>query len=390
MFPPSIDVVPYQCWQDDDHFFRGLGFLMKKLLLALLAFPAMTLPVAAQPVTLLPVEPAPAAGAAAPALPAANISGTISDNSGDVIPGATVTLLAPSSASSRTATSGESGGFSFEQIPAGGPYRISVRAPGFVSWTSSDLQLQPGQFVFLPAVHLALSGGVTSVVVIANTTQLATEQVHVAEQQRVLGIVPNFYVVYTPDPAPLTTKLKFSLAVRAETDPVTFAGAAFVAGLQQAGDQPNYQQGLAGYGQRLGADYTTGMTDIMIGGAILPSLLHQDPRYFYQGTGSTRSRLVHALSAPFVARGDNGHRQPNYSSIGGDLAAGAIANAYEPDSNRGVGLVFQNALIVTGGRMANAVAQEFLLRRLTFGKHRSDPSSSPYAALDANEAAEKN
>jgi hypothetical protein len=99
---------------------------------------------------------------------------------------------------------------------------------------------------------------------------------------------------------------------------------------------------------------------------------------------------VHALSAPFIARGDNGHRQPNYSSIGGDLAAGSIANAYEPSSNRGVGLVFQNALIVTGGRMANAVAQEFLLRRLTVRKHRSDPSSSPYAALDANEATDRN
>ncbi len=197
-------------------------------------------------------------------------------------------------------------------------------------------------------MHLTVSGGVTSVVVVANSAQLATEQVHVAEQQRVLGIVPNFYVVYDPDPAPLTKKLKFSLALRAETDPVTFAGAAFVSALQQAGDTPDYQQGMAGYGQRLGANYATGFTDIMIGGALLPSLLHQDPRYFYQGTGSTRSRLVHALSAPFVARGDNGRRQPNYSSMGGDLAAGAISNAYEPASNRGAGLVFQNALVVTG------------------------------------------
>jgi hypothetical protein len=154
---------------------------------------------------------------------------------------------------------------------------------------------------------------------------------------------------------------------------VTFAGAAFVSALQQAGDTPDYQQGMAGYGQRLGANYATGFTDIMIGGALLPSLFHQDPRYFYQGTGSTRSRLVHALSAPFVARGDNGHWEPNYSSVGGDLAAGAISNAYEPASNRGVGLVFQNALVVTGGRMANAVAQEFLLRRLTSHNRRNGP-----------------
>jgi Carboxypeptidase regulatory-like domain len=327
----------------------------------------------AQSVSLLPSAPAPSAGASAAALPAANISGTVNDDAGDVIPGATVTLLAPGSASSRTATASENGGFSFDQVPPGGPYRITVRATGFADWTSADLELQPEQFVFLPAVHLTVSGGVTSVVVVANSAQLATEQVHVAEQQRVLGIVPNFYVVYDPDPAPLTTKLKFSLALRAEADPVTFVGAAFVSALQQAGDTPDYREGMAGYGQRLGANYATGFTDIMIGGALLPSLFHQDPRYFYQGTGSTRSRLVHALSAPFVARGDNGRREPNYSSMGGDLAAGAIANAYEPASNRGVGLVFQNALVVTGGRMANAVAQEFLLRRLTSRSRRNGP-----------------
>jgi hypothetical protein len=76
----------------------------------------------------------------------------------------------------------------------------------------------------------------------------------------------------------------------------------------------------------------------MIGGAILPSLLHQDPRYFYQGTGTKKSRALHALSNSFVCKGDNGRRQPNYSSIGGDLASAAISNAYYPASNRGVGL----------------------------------------------------
>ena len=331
---------------------------------------ALAVSAQAQSTALLPAAPVPVNSTAANGLAAANISGTVGDSAGDVIPDATVTLFAPGSASQRTTTASESGAFSFEGVPPGGPYRIAVHATGFADWTSDDLNFQPGQFVFLPAVHLTLSGGVTSVVVVANSPQLATEQVHAAEQQRVLGIVPNFYVVYDPDPAPLTTKLKFSLALRAETDPVTFAGAALVAGLQQAGDTPDYQQGMAGYGQRLGANYTTGFTDIMIGGAILPSLLHQDPRYFYQGTGTTRSRLVHALSAPFVARGDNGHSEPNYSSIGGDLAAGAISNAYEPASNRGVGLVFENAAIVTGGRMANAVAQEFVLRHLTSATRR--------------------
>ena len=82
---------------------------------------------------------------------------------------------------------------------------------------------------------------------------------------------------------------------------------------------------------------------------MLPSLLHQDPRYFYQGTGTKKSRILHAISNPFICKGDNGRWQPNYSSVGGDLASGAISNLYYPASNRGVGLVFGNALITTGG-----------------------------------------
>ena len=106
----------------------------------------------------------------------------------------------------------------------------------------------------------------------------------------------------------------------------------------------------------------------MIGGAILPSLLHQDPRYYYQGTGSNKSRALHALSSPFVCRGDNGRRQPNYSSVGGDLGSAALSNLYYPQSNRGASLVFENFFISTGERMVSSVVQEFVLGRLTSRK----------------------
>ena len=78
----------------------------------------------------------------------------------------------------------------------------------------------------------------------------------------------------------------------------------------------------------------------MIGGAVLPSLLHQDPRYFYQGTGTGKSRMMHALANPFICKGDNGRTQFNYSGIGGNLIAASLANLYYPPSNRGAGLVF--------------------------------------------------
>jgi hypothetical protein len=199
----------------------------------------------------------------------------------------------------------------------------------------------------------------------ASPEEIAREQVKAEEKQRIFGILPNFYVVYDRDVAPLTPKLKFKLATKVLFDPVTVIGVATFAGINQAADNPNYGQGAKGYAERFGAGYADGAIDIMVGGAILPSLLHQDPRYFYQGTGSNKSRALHALSSPFVCRGDNGRSQPNYSTLGGDLATAALANAYYPASNRGAGLFLGNFFIATGQRALANVAQEFVLRKIT-------------------------
>ena len=142
-------------------------------------------------------------------------------------------------------------------------------------------------------------------------------------------------------------------------------GIAILAGSNQASNRLDYVQGAKGYGQRLGAGYADAFADIMLGGAILPSLLHQDPRYYYRGTGTKKSRALHALSSPFICKGDNGRWQPNYSSVGGDLASGAISNLYYPETNRGSELLFKNALITSSGRMVNSLIQEFILRRFT-------------------------
>src|ERR1700744_1490612 len=117
-----------------------------------------------------------------------------------------------------------------------------------------------------------------------------------------------------------------ALALRAATDVVSILGDFFLAGVNQAADAPDYQQGFKGYAQRFGSAYATSFSDVMIGGAVLPSLLHQDPRYFYLGKGSNKSRALHAISSPFICKGDNGRRQFNYSSIGGDLIAASLSN----------------------------------------------------------------
>jgi hypothetical protein len=312
---------------------------------------AMAAPLAAQDIN----APMPQTG---------HITGTVSDVNNDVLSGATVVLEGPSLKDPRKVLSDDNGFFEFVQLDPG-TYHITIMAEEFADWSSPDLILSPGQYLILPASKLLIAKAVTAVNVSDSSVEVATEQVTVEETQRVFGIIPNFYVVYEPNPAPLTTKLKFQLALKTSSDAATVVGIGVLAGINQAGDTPDYVQGAKGYAQRYGAAAADGFSDIMIGGAILPSLLHQDPRYYYQGTGSNKSRAFHALSSPFVCKGDNGKLQPNYSSIGGDLGSAALSNTYYPESNRGAGLVFQNFLITTGERMLSTVLQEFVLHRLT-------------------------
>jgi hypothetical protein len=203
--------------------------------------------------------------------------------------------------------------------------------------------------------------------VIATQEEIAEEQIHVQETQRVFGVIPNFYVSYVPNAAPLTGKQKFELAWKSSIDPFTFLVVGAFAGIEQADNTfSGYGQGAQGYAKRYGAGFADNFINAMIAGAILPSVLRQDPRYFYKGTGTTRSRILYALANAVICKGDNGHWQTNYSGIFGSLAAGGISNLYYPTANRnGAALTFENALIGIAGGAVQNLFQEFVVRRLT-------------------------
>jgi hypothetical protein len=298
----------------------------------------------------------------------ASIVGTATDVNGDPVPGATVILQDPRAQGNQNLRSivvPDNGYFEFHNLAAGTPYQINITSKDFADWTSPAITLEPGQFKIVAGIELRVRTEQTSVQVTYNREQVATEEFRATENQRIFGFVPNFYVAYDKNAEPLTAKMKFKLALKISADPVTAAGILFVAGAKQAANSPKFGQGWSGYGERVGAITADGFSDIMIGGAILPSLLHQDPRYFYQGTGTTGSRIRHAVFSPFVARGDNGKWQPNYSSVGGDLGAAGIANLYYPASNRGAGLVFGNFALGTAERIGANLANEFLFAKFT-------------------------
>src|SRR5262249_24240878 len=157
-------------------------------------------------------------------------------------------------------------------------------AKGFADWTSPVLVLEPGQYKILTGSNLRFEEVKTTINVSSSYQGIATQQVEAELKQRVFAFIPSFYAVYDPNPAPLTAKLKFRLAFREVSDPINGAMVAVLSGAQQAANSPDYPQGAEGFGKRFGANAADAFTDVMIGSAILPSLLHQDPRYFYQGT----------------------------------------------------------------------------------------------------------
>lgn len=292
-----------------------------------------------------------------------SISGTVTDEMGDAVSGATVVLQGVGPGNRQTVKTNANGFFEISGVKPAVPYHVVIKAEGFANWTSPLIVLKPGEFKILTGSRLRIEQVQTNITVTPQTAiQIATAQVEVEEKQRGFGVLPNFYAVYVPNPEPLTPKLKFDLAFKLARDPITAGSVALLAGMGQATGTPSYDGGMEGFGQRATAIYTNQFTDIMVGGAILPSLLHQDPRYFYQGSGSAFSRMVHVISSLAIAKGDNGHWQPNYSNIGGDLASAGISNAYYPASDRGATLFLENFAIDTGVHVGVRMLEEFVFR----------------------------
>ena len=303
----------------------------------------------------------------------ANVSGTVTDMNGNFVQGVSIVLEGADTADRRTVVAGGTGAFQFDSLKPGNEYHITVGAEGFENWKSPTLILNPGQYLFLQGIKLKLPAAVTNVTVYASPEQIATEQVNVEEKQRVLGIFPNFYVTYDPSPVALTTKLKFRLAYKADTDVMTFVGVAFMAGIYQAGDVPDYGQGWDAYGKRgLAAGYADSTTDI-----------------FHR----RRHPAMASASGPPVLLPGNGHKdvpRPSRSLQSICLQRRqreTTAELLEPrrrsclrrhfelllsQVQRSAALVFQGFLVTTGVRMINGLVQEFVFRKLTPSAKKRD------------------
>jgi len=299
-----------------------------------------------------------------------SISGKVVDQSGADIAGAVVKLTLEGQSSSLEVTSNEDGLFAFSNVVPG-PFQLTISSPGLASQEFSGT-LRSREAYVTPLIMLVIPTQVTEVHVALTAEELADVQVKEQEKQRVLRVIPNFYVSYEPNSAPLTAKHKFELAWKSASDPITLAGVGVLAGIGQAGDRwPAYGQGAQGYAKRYGASYANVFAATFIGGAVMPSVLKQDPRYFYKGTGSKRSRILYAVATSVICKGDNGRWQPNYSNVIGSFAGAGMQALYLPaNDRRGSGFVVSSALIRLGETSLVGVLQEFVLPKLTPNRPR--------------------
>ncbi len=221
--------------------------------------------------------------------------------------------------------------------------------------------------------------------------QKAEEQIKEQEHQRMAGIVPSFNVTYHSDAVSLTPAQKFKLQFRASIDPYTFAISMIVAGLGEAEDtNSGFGWGPGGYAKRAAAEYADNVIGNTLGNALLPSILHQDPRYFRLGHGSVQRRLLYAAATTFICKHDNTRKwEPNYSNVLGNMIAGEISNLYYPEQGKNDAVeAVENGLTVTFEGSFGGELEEFWpdISRKLFHK---DPTHGLDAQARAADAAAK-
>ena len=306
----------------------------------------------------------PSSSKAAPDTPG-TIDGVVKDSSGSVVVSALVTLGSIVSTSKRATVTDKTGSFHFAPV-APGNYTITILADGFAPWTAASVVVRAGENQLVTSAVLQVASASTRLDVRLPPKELAVEQLKAEEKQRLLGVFPHYFVTYDPNAAPLNAAQKFQLGWKTILDPITILSSAIGAGIEQARNSYHeFGQGMEGYGKRFGAQYADGVNGVLIGGVLMHAVFHQDPRYFYKGTGAFRSRALYAIATAFVRKGDNGRWQPDYSDVLGSLAAGEISTLYYPASSRTGLRLFHDVLSDLGGRAAGNLFEEFLLRKVT-------------------------
>jgi hypothetical protein len=302
-----------------------------------------------------------------------SIQGKVTDSSGTPILGAVVAVQSADGNSQVTATDSD-GTFQIASLPPGS-YSVKISASGMSDWTASDVPVSPPPESKPLLAVMQVAPVVFSVTVGPSPEDVAAAELKHEEQQRVMGVIPNYFVAYGKHPAPLSPRQKFHLSFKMLVDPATFAGVGITAGIQQSmNSYHQFGQGSEGYAKRFGAAYGTAATNLLITSAAAESLFHQDPRYFYSGEGTKTQRAWYAVKSAFRAKGDNGKWQPPYAGLIGAVAAAEISTHYYPGSRTQYTLLGRSLMFHFAGLVGINLAEELFLKKLT--THASGPQAA--------------
>jgi hypothetical protein len=318
------------------------------------------------------------AGSPAPAQEAGFIQGKATDSFGAPIFGALVFVEGANGGQYKTVTD-DAGVFRVSSL-APGNYSIRISANAFSDWTASNVPASEAPESEPLLAILQVAPQITAVTVSVPPEEVAAEQITHELKQRTLAVIPNFYVSYESQPAPLSPTRKFHLALRLLVDPATVAAAGATAGIQQSRNSYwEWGQGAAGYAKRFAAAYGTAAHNLVITSVLASSILHQDPRYFYSGRGTVARRALYAVESAFRTRGDNGTWQPPYAGMIGSVVSAEISNTYYPGVRTQYSLLGRSLMFHFIGLVGVNLAQEFLLKKLT--SHKQELQSAAHTVL---------
>jgi hypothetical protein len=160
-----------------------------------------------------------------------------------------------------------------------------------------------------------------------------------AEQKkndRMFYVMPNYLTVANQAHVPpISWKEKFVITAKGSFDPYEFAIVGVLSGIRQAENAyPGFGQGWAGYGKRYGAAFADQVDGNIMVGAVFPTILKTDPRYFQMGKGRFMRRFGYALSRILITRRDSGGSMFNFPEFVGNATAITISTVYYPASDR--------------------------------------------------------
>jgi Carboxypeptidase regulatory-like domain len=304
------------------------------------------------------------AGQLAMAQATGSIQGNVTDPSGAPVFAAVVTVE-DTGGNRRTTVTDLQGAFKISSL-APGDYSVKISASGLSEWTASNVPASESPESKPLQAVLEVATEVTTITVSPPLEEVAAEQLHQELQQRAFGVIPNFFVTYERHPAPLSPRQKLHLGLKTILDPTSFAASGITAAIQQKMNSYwQWGQGGEGFAKRFGAAYGTTMQQIMITSVLADSVLHQDPRYFYNGQGTRGQRAWYAVKAAFRAKGDNGKWQPPYAGLIGAVASAEISQTYYPGSRTQYTLLGRSLMFHFAGLIALNLGEEFFFKRLT-------------------------